>query len=367
MNLSKHLGASIQSAISLESHKLDSDVVIGAPQTLITLKDALNSAEEDRDASTFVEEEIAEFETVNESLESLDKINKIYIRDGGLTPALASVYNQTFDRLMNDVGMDRPGISKVSQEAFELDPMTASMEAMKETETAKTSVMEKVFTKSKLFAVKLGDFLSSYKRVAARIKDTVEEVSARKQDSAQLPTEIVGAWKSVSAISKRMNDFTNRTRMEVSAMQESAKSEQYTKGDYVSVFEALGKQFAGEQIPGGKFVTEKGATRFVKQSFDTESTVSLDSAEIKKILKDVSDAAEFIGSYSALLEDVEKEIVSSLKSAEKRLGTQIGQSFTDYMLDINSIMKSVRGPGPDYLSYLGSLCRDTLSHLSSSK
>ncbi len=367
MHLSNLLKASLGDAASLESYKMSTDVEIGAPQTLITLKDALMSAEQDYEQSSFVEEEVVEFETVADSLESLVKTNQLYIRDGGMTPEMGRVYSQTFDRLIGSVGIESIGISKVGMEAFALDPLTASMEAAKETETAKASVLSKMFTKSKLFSVKLGDFLSSYLRISNNIKASVDEVKSRLTgEQVTIPVEVIGAWKSVKAVNKRMTEFTERSRMEVSTLQGTAKSGNYTRGDYKSVFDALTKGFLGESMTGGKFAIDgKGVMRFKKEALNTENTTTISTQEARKLLDEIAKAADFITSYSGLLKDVEDEISKSVVAAERQLGSKLSQSFTDYILDITSIMNSVRGPGPNYLGFLGSLCRDTLSHVKS--
>lgn len=367
MSLSNLLRSSLAEAVSLESIKLDGDVNIGAPQTLITLRDALMSAEEDLDESTHVDEEIAEFETVADSLESLRKMNNLYIRDGGMTPELARVYSKTFDRLIGQVGIESLGISKVSLESFALDPMVASLEAAEETAVAKASVMERLFTKAKLFGVKLGDFLTSYQRVGKSIQAAVEEIRAELSDGGPIPADLMAKWKAVNEISSRMDDFTNRSRMEVASMQNAAKSGDYHAGDYKSAFEGLSKSFVGEVIPGGgQFsINGKAILRFKSISSEETGTVEASTSELLSLLKSVSAAAQFIGTYSELLKGVEAEIAKSIVAAEKRMGGNLSEAFVAYIHDINSIMNCVRGPGPDYLSFLGNLCRETLSHVKS--
>lgn len=358
-------------SVSLENQKLTHDVELGAPQTLITLKDALMSAQEDKELSTTTEEEIVEYEDLLDSMEHLGRVAQIYVRDGGMTPALSNVYTQSFDIIRDKANIDSIGISNVSAESFARDPLTASLEAVAETENAKESIMEKMITKSKLFSVKLGDFLSSYSRISSRISEAVQDTidSLDGKEEIVIPAKIVASWKSFKETNKQMMEFATRSQMEIDALIGQSKSDGYNRGDYKAVFDKLSRPFLGTTITGGSFSKEEktGMLRFRAEDVTAGDTVTLSKAEAKKLLDQIKDAATFISNFSSQLKKVEEHIAKSVEQLERQLGSKLTESGYSIIADLTPILRCVRGPGPDYLSFVGNLSRATLSKINSAE
>lgn len=381
----KNLIKSALGTVSLESTKLTSDVVIGSPQTLITLKDAIISAKEDYEASEHIEEEIAEFGNVQESLESMHRIAVSYVRDGGMTPELARVYSKSFDHLVSSVGIEALGLSKISFESFAADPLTASLEAVEETETAKITLTEKTFTKIKTLVAHLEGFLSSYNRIGSTIVDTADDLEERVKDynpegkqialakfaphfhkGGEFSGDVGAALRELLTVAKKISLFTDRCHLEVDDLLKKAIAGEYQKDGYKEVFADLNKIIGDEYIPGGrKFLVKKEGDVVLRLSKpgDTDEAKEIDAPDAKTlsiILKEAKSCGEFISSYSNTLNELEKKIVSAVRAAEKRLGTKLDASFLAYCTDLNSIVAASRGPGPDFLHHLGVVSKAAL-------
>lgn len=378
----------LASVLGVSTEQNQEEIVLGADQTMATLKDTLKAIEEDDGTLKQTTDEIEELEEVEEALESMAAGLRAVVRAGGMTVAEARVQRATFEHLMQRANMELQ--HDISLESFSQDPINVTLEAERQVKDKAKAVLERIVEAAKRLMGEMETYIKSFGKVAKDLRNHAEaikkEVKASTADSTtkvslskaathfhvdgEFKGDVKRALATIISTGESVLKQCGNSKKVVDGLISDAAAGKYTTNDYADSFKKAANSVKDTSLPGGYQLRVDANNRvFLNRSDESVNVDDEITRPSNKELIDICDqvvrVSVFVESCAKTLSDMEAEIVRLVKETEKakKGSPEAESSFALIGGDLNKILATLRGAAPDYMRYSAMSAKEALNYV----